>query len=116
MPSPGQVFQEIVKTVYKAQAVRYKLAKSVFNALKQLKSAPSIFEVNGYQTYVWVPAGANKEYRVWPPTLTGPSGGWISTKGYLSRTSIIPVNWGDVFTKLSPKFTIKLSVLSLIHI
>jgi hypothetical protein len=111
MSTPDQVFQEIVKTVYKAQAIRYKLAKSIFNALKQIKSAPTIFEVNGYQTYVWVPAGLNREYRVWPPTLTGLPEGWIAKRDYSPKMPIIPVKWDDVFTKLSPRFSIKLSVL-----
>jgi hypothetical protein len=111
MLSPVQVFQEIVKTVYKAQSVRYKLAKSIFESLRRIKSDPSVFEVNGYQTYMWVPAGTSKEYRVWPPTLTSPPNGWLRNRSYFPGTPVIPANWGDIFSKLSPHFSIKLSVL-----
>jgi hypothetical protein len=111
MSSPGPVFQEILKTVYRAQAVRYKLAKAVMDRLKSVKSAPSVFEVNGYQTYVWVPAGLNREYRVWPPTLTGLPEGWIKTRDYAPKVPIIQVDWNSVFSRLSPRFSIKLAVL-----
>ncbi len=115
MPSPSDVLKEIVKTVYKAQAVRYKLAGALMNRLKQMKSAPSVFEVNGYQTYVWVPAGLDREYRVWPPSLTAPPEGWLKTRDYAPKDSIIPVDWNIVYSQLAPKFSIRLAVLDSIR-
>jgi hypothetical protein len=115
MPSPSDVLKEIVKTVYRAQAVRYKLAGALMNRLKQMPSEPSVFEVNGYQTYVWVPKGRAKEYRVWPPSLTAPPEGWLKTRDYAPKDPIIPVNWNAVYSQLAPKFSIKLAVLDSIR-
>jgi hypothetical protein len=111
MTSPKDVFKEIVKATYKAHAARYRLAQALMERLKGMSSDASVFEVSGYQTYVWVPKDFKKEYRVWPYSLTSLPTGWLKDRPYAVKTPPIEVDWKTVYEQLAPKFSIKLAVM-----
>ncbi len=115
MYTSKDALKDILRTVYKIQTVRYALASEVLKKLKQKASEPSVVEVNGYQTYIWLPPDKKKEYRVWPPTLTGYPEGWLAEKQYVPYDRIIPVDWDGLFNKLKPRFSVKLAVLDSIR-
>ncbi len=108
-------FRDLTHTVYRAQRVRYKLARSLLSRLQARTSRPAVVEINGYQTYIWVPKGKEKEYRLWPYTLTSKSGSWLDTRPYAPAGPPMSVNWGDVYRKLSPSFSVKTAVLNSIR-
>jgi hypothetical protein len=58
-----------------------------------------------------VPQGKEKEYRLWPYTLTSKSGGWLDTRPYAPAGPPMSVSWSDVYRKLSPSFSVKTAVL-----
>jgi hypothetical protein len=92
------------------QKIRFRLARAMMQRLAQMRSRPSVIEVNGYQTYVWVPEHEAKEYRVEPVTLTGGVTGWLATRNY-APGRIIDVDWGDVYASLRPTFTYSSRIL-----
>jgi hypothetical protein len=88
----------------KKQLIRFKIAKALLSRLSNLGHDKVVAEVQGYQSYIWVPAGRGREYRVWAPTLTAPPEGWLREKGIVTSAPL-PINWRDVFTALLPVFT-----------
>jgi hypothetical protein len=92
-------------TVYlKKQLIRFKVGRALLNYLGQLSHDKVLAEVQGYQSYIWVPAGRGREYRVWAPTLTAPPEGWLRDRGIITSAPV-PINWHDVFSALLPVFT-----------
>jgi hypothetical protein len=108
-------FRDLTHTVYRAQRIRYRLARSLLSRLQSRTSKPTVVEINGYQTYIWVPQGKEREYRLWPYTLTSKSGGWLDTRPYAPASPPIAVNWDDVYRKLTPSFSVKTAVLQSIR-
>ncbi len=108
-------YRDLTHTIYRAHRIRYRLAKSLLSRLQSRPSAPAVIEVNGYQTYIWVPQGKEKEYRLWPYTLTSKSGSWLDGRPYAPASPPISINWGDVYRKLSPSFSVKTAVLQSIR-
>ena len=92
------------------QLIRYKIARKMMEKLARFESDPVVTEVSGYQSYVWVPKGQAREYRVWPPTLTAPAEGWLREKG-LARVPIMAISWNEVFDKLAPVFRYRSIIL-----
>jgi len=96
------------------QLIRYKVARKMVEKLARFESDPVIVEVNGYQSYIWMPKEQAREYRVWPPTLTAPAEGWLKERG-LARVPIMVVSWSEVFDKLAPVFRYRAIILESIR-
>ena len=108
MSDPRPDLQYMVKrltTAYlKKQLIRFKIARAVLSRLSNLGHDKVVAEAQGYQSYIWVPAGRGREYRVWAPTLTSPPEGWLRERGIITSAPV-PINWSDVFRDLLPVFT-----------
>jgi hypothetical protein len=108
MSDPRLDLQYIVKrltTLYlKKQLIRFKIAKAVLSRLSSLGHDKVVAEVQGYQSYIWVPAGRGREYRVWAPSLTGEPEGWLREKGIITAPPI-RIDWHNVYRSLLPAFT-----------
>ena len=103
-PDLKYVIKRITLAYLKKQLIRFKIARSLLGRMSRLGHDKVVAEVQGYQSYIWVPAGRGREYRVWAPTLTAPPEGWLRDKGIITRAPV-PVSWHDVFTALLPVFT-----------
>lgn len=110
-----EVTRRAAQLIYKIHTLRFRLAKEVLNRLQNYNSRPAVIEVNGYQTYLWVPRGLEREYRVWPYTLTSRPGGWLETRPYAPPGPPVPVSWADIFSKLRANFSINTAVLESIR-
>jgi hypothetical protein len=108
MSGPALDLQFVVKrltTLYiKKNLIRFKIARAVLNRLSQLGHDKVVAEVQGYQSYIWTPAGRGREYRVWAPTLTTGPEGWLRERGMVAAPPVA-INWTDVFRELLPVFT-----------
>jgi hypothetical protein len=105
-PTPEyiSIIKRIVKAYLKHQLVRFKIAKALLRKLAAAAHDKILVEVQGYQSYIWVPAGKGREYRVWAPTLTAPPEGWLKEAGIVT-TPPMSINWHEVFRSLLPVFT-----------
>lgn len=102
--------------IYRINRIRFKYGARLVKRLQDaFSSAPSVIEVNGYQTYMWVPADRRKEYRVWPYSLTAKSGSWLDSRPYAPESPPVPVNWAEIYSKLAANFSINTAVLQAVH-
>mgnify|MGYP001770658240 CR=1 FL=1 len=102
--------------IYRINRIRFKYGARLVKRLQTaFSSVPSVIEVNGYQTYVWVPAYRRKEYRVWPYSLTAKSGSWLDSRPYAPASPPVPVNWAVIYSKLAANFSINTAVLHAIR-
>ena len=108
MSGPQLDLQYMVKrltTAYlKKQLIRFKIGRAVLSRLANLGHDKVVAEAQGYQSYIWVPAGRGREDRGWAPTLTSPPEGWLRERGIITSAPV-PINWSDVFRDLLPVFT-----------
>jgi hypothetical protein len=108
MSGPRLELQYMVKRLaaayLKKQLIRFKIAKAVLSRLGQLGHDKVVAEVQGYQSYIWVPAGRGREYRVWAPSLTQGPEGFLRDRGIITGPPV-HINWSDVFAALLPAFT-----------
>lgn len=111
----NEVTKRAIQLIYKIHTFRFRLAKEVLKRLQSYNSAKTVIEVNGYQTYLWLPQGFEREYRIWPYTLTSKPGGWLETRPYAPQEPPVPINWSDAFSKLKARFRIKTVVLESIR-
>ena len=81
-PDLRYVIKRITTAYLKKQLIRFKIAKALLGHLANLSHDKVVAEVQGYQSYIWVPQGRGREYRVWAPTLTNPPEGWLRERGF----------------------------------
>jgi hypothetical protein len=105
-PTPEylDIIRRIVRAYLKHQLVRFKIAKAVMGRVASLAHDKIVAEVQGYQSYIWVPQGRGREYRVWAPSLTAPPEGWLRDTGIVTAPPMA-VDWHDVYRSLLPVFT-----------
>jgi len=106
-----EVLRRALQLTYKLHSLRFRLAKEVLGRLQTYTSSPTVVEVNGYQTYIWLPTQHAREYRVWPYSLTAKPGGWLETRPYAPASPPMLVSWPRVFGGLKASFSVNTAVL-----
>jgi hypothetical protein len=103
-PEYKAIIRRIVGAYLKYQLIRYKIARAIINKLATVAHDKITAEVQGYQSYIWVPRGRGREYRVWAPTLTSGPEGWLKETGIVAAPPM-SINWVDVYRSILPVFT-----------
>lgn len=106
----AEIIRKATELTYRIQLIRYKFAKAVLEKIRnEFKSNPWVVEVNGYQTYIWTPF-SQREYRIWPYSLTAKSGSLLDNQEYAPKDPPINVNWDSIFQSLTGKFVLNTAV------
>jgi hypothetical protein len=108
MSGPGpdlkQVIRRITAAYVKQNLIRFKIGQALLRYLARLGHDKVVAEVQGYQSYIWVPAGKGREYRVWAPSLTYGPEGFLRERGIVAGPPV-SIDWRGVFRDLLPVFT-----------